>query len=435
MKKLVGWIIIIIFSISILFLVSKNNNQYSISCNDKKIEVQLKYKGLENSVDFTKDNKGTYFIAFTNKVVAIEKNGKSYVLMEDNDFNIWSMEYYNNKLYIATKDKLVSYDIESRQMENCIENIPNYGDFPRILMKVKGDYLFITVGAATNSGVVGPDNKWISTYPSHHDYTPKKITLKGTKFGENNNGAFVPNNTENIKGQIIEGSKIGTSTVLIYNLNTKAYETFAWGVRNISGLDFSSEGKIYGTIGGMEDRGLRPVANDSDYIYEIKKGVWHGFPDFSGGDPVTSPRFSSKENVTNSFLLEKHPSNNPPAPVYQHNDVKTLGSLCIDTKGLLIGKDNIIFYDKKNNEILSYNTKERPVTFLSLGDKSNITSMKIIEDQLLLLENSEGILYSVSSKTDSDSTYFNNNMYLSLLVITLTSIVSIILLLLRVKHK
>jgi hypothetical protein len=431
MKKIIGWILLILFSISILFLLSRNNNQYSITCNDKNVRVELKYKGLENSVDFSKDEKNNYYIAFNKKIVVIEENGKSYILLENTDFNIWSIEYSNDNLYIATQDKIISYNIKTKEQVECITKIPNYGDFSRTIIKAKGEYLFITVGAATNSGVVGPDNNWVKDYPNHHDFTPKKITLQGVNFGPSNNGAFVPHSNSNIKGEIVEGKKIGTSSVLIYNLNTKAYETFAWGIRNIKGLDFSSEGKLYATVGGMENRGLRPVSNDFDYIYEIKKNTWHGFPDFSGGDPITSPRFIDENNKTNPFILEKHPTNNPPAPIYQHNEVSTLESLSIDSKGVLGNKDSIYFYDRNTNRILSYTTREVPKTFMELGDKNNIASMKITEDQLVLLENKEGILYSVNLKDINTTSYIKNNLYTSLLVVTVTFIISIMLLFLK----
>ncbi|MEG1795086.1 MAG: hypothetical protein RR262_01145 [Clostridium sp.] len=435
MKKAIGWIVLILFSISIIFFTNKNNKQYSITCNDKDVKVELKYKGLESAVDFIKDEKNNYYIAFKDKIVVIEENGKSYVLLQDNDFNIGSLEYFNNNLYIATKDKIIAYNINSKEQIECMSGIPNYGDYTKTLIRARGEYLFITVGAATNSGIVGEDNTWLKDYPNHHDVTPKKITLQGINFGPSNTGAFVPNNTSNIKGQTIEGNKIGTSSVIIYNLNTKAYETFAWGIRNINGLDFSSEGKLYATVGGIENRGFRPVLNDSDYIYDIKKEVWHGFPDFSGGDPVTSPRFADAKNDTNSFLLEKHPTNNPPAPVYQHDDVSTLGPLCIDSKGILGNKDKIYFYDKNNNKILSYTIKETSKDFIDLGEKSNIASMKMVNDQLIILENNEGILYSASFKDGDTSSYMRNNLYISLLVLTITFIISIILLLLKKQSK
>jgi hypothetical protein len=435
MKKAIGWIVLILFSISIIFFTNKTNKQYNITCNDKDVKVELKYKGLENAVDFSKDEENNYYIAFKDKIVVIEENGKSYILLQNNEFNIGSLDYFNNNLYIATKDKVIAYNIKSKEQIECVSNIPNYGDYDKTLIKVRGEYLFITVGAATNSGIVGEDNMWLKDYPNHHDFTPKKITLQGINFGPSNTGAFVPNNTPNFKGQTIEGNKIGNSIVIIYNINTKAYETFAWGIRNINGLDFSSEGKLYAVVGGMENRGLRPVLNDSDYIYEIKKGIWHGFPDFSGGDPITSPRFADEKGNTNSFLLEKHPTNNPPAPIYQHDDASTLGTLCIDSEGTLGNKDKIYFYDKNNNKILSYTIKEVANNFIDLGEKSNIASMKMGNNQLIVLENNEGILYSVSFKNEDNTNYMRNNLYISLLVMTVTLIVSIMLLLFKKQSK
>lgn len=428
MKKLIGWILLILFSMGILFFISKNNKEYSIVCNDKAINVELKYKGLENSIDFTKDEKGNFYIAFKNKLVVIEQNGKSYILHEDSNLEIYNVEYFNNTIYIASKDKVLLFNLFNKEITECIQNIPNYGDYKNTLLKIKGDYLFVTVGSATNSGVVGPDNTWTEQYPDHHDISPKKITLRGNNFGPSNNGAYVAKDIANIKNQIIEGNNIGNSTVIIYNLKSKAYETFAWGIRNIKGMDFSSEGKIYATVGGIEERGLRPIYNDTDYIYEIKKGIWHGFPDYSGGDPVTSPRFSDDNGNVPEFIMEKHPSNNPPSPSYQHSDISTLGPLCIDSKAVLKNKDKMYFYDKKNNKILSLSNKEKAKEFISLGDKSNIAAIKIIDDEMLMLENKEGVLYSLTSKEPSIENNIKNKVYLSLLVVVITLIVSIIIL-------
>lgn len=431
MKKFIGWIIIILCSLVLLFFISKNNNEYSINCNDKDIRVKLKYKGLENSVDFSKDENNNYYVAFKDKIVVIEEDGVSYVLLDDKSYDISSIDFFKDNLYIATGDKVVELNIKSKNITECIKDIPNYGDYNKVLVRVKGEYLFVTIGSATNSGVVGPDNKWVSDYPNHHDITPRKIILKGGNFGLSNNGAFVANNTSNIKGQIMEGSKVGNSTLLIYNINTKAYETFAWGIRNINGFDFSSDGKIYATVGGMENRGYRPIYNDSDYIFEIKKNNWYGFPDFSGGDPVTSPRFSDDKSEPIDFLMEKHPTNNPSGPVYQHNEVSTLGSLCIDTSGDFKIKDAIYFYDKKNNNILDMPFKGKPKVFVNFGDKTKIMSMKIIDGELLILESNQGEIYSLSSKNSNESKYLKNNLYISLLTFTVTLIISIVALFLK----
>ena len=269
------------------------------------------------------------------------------------------------------------------------------------LIRINGDYLFVTIGAATNSGVVGLDNTWIDDYPQNHDISPKSITIKGINFGEENTGAFVPYKTRNIKGQIITEHMIGNSSIIIYNLKTGAQGKFAWGIRNMKGIDFNSEGKILVTVGGMEDRGLRPVKGDSDYIYGIKKNTWYGFPDYTGGDPISSPKFKGINNNTIPFILDQHPTTNPPAPIYQHRAVDSLVSLAVDKKGVLRDKDCIYFYEKNDNSIYSLNKINALKEKINFGSGAYISSMKFF-DKLIVLDSKSGYLISIEKNTNND---------------------------------
>jgi glucose/arabinose dehydrogenase len=47
---------------------------------------------------------------------------------------------------------------------------------------------------------------------------------------------------------------------------------------------------------------------------EVKAGVWYGWPDFSGGEPLTSDRFKPPGKRRPEFLLSAHP-NLPPKPI------------------------------------------------------------------------------------------------------------------------
>ena len=69
---------------------------------------------------------------------------------------------------------------------------------------------------------------------------------------------------------------------------------------------FNNNGNIVAIVGGMEDEGSRAVKDDKDYIYEIKENAWYGWPDYSGGDPINSPRFSDNENKLEAVI------SNPP---------------------------------------------------------------------------------------------------------------------------
>jgi hypothetical protein len=72
-------------------------------------------------------------------------------------------------------------------------------------------------------------------------------------------------------------------------------------------------------MNGMDERGSRPIAHDTDKIYSIDVtnhsnwGKWYGWPDYINyGEPVTNPEFKSafeipKNNNTIVFLMQKHP--------------------------------------------------------------------------------------------------------------------------------
>lgn len=426
MKKFCGWILLLIFSISIFIFAIMDKNDYGVLCKENNVNLEVKYKGLTGSRDFDKDEKENYYIAFKDRIIAVEKNGKSYNLFSKNSLDITSIQYYKDKIYYASDSSIFCYDLKTKEHIECIKGIPNVGDYNKILLKIRGEYLFVAIGSATNSGVVGEDNIWKKNFPTEHDYSPNTIILKGNNFGDNNTGAFVEYGKSNLVGHIIEKSEIGNSTVLIYNLNTNAYETFAWGIRNIMGMDFSSEGKLIATVGGMENRGLRPINNDSDYIYEIQKGVWYGFPDFSGGDPVDSLRFLDKDNKPTELILEKHPIENPPGPLYQYSKVSALKSIAVDSQGEFGEKDGMYFYDSIDKKIYRYNKLRTPKEYIDFGDKAQIESMKILDNKLNILENNQGILYELKTCENKDNVISLKSLFKYLIFIALTLVIIII---------
>ncbi|WP_142414733.1 PQQ-dependent sugar dehydrogenase [Hathewaya massiliensis] len=386
---------LVIVIIGITGFLKLNFYSMDLKVEDDNLKAEEKFKGFEGAVDFTYDGKDTYFVAFKNKIQEFNEKGWSNTVLKNKDLNISSIEYNEGNLYFASNNKVYSYNLKNKRQEVILKEIPNYGDYKDSMLKIKGEYLFVTIGSATNSGVVGKDNKWVEDYPHNHDITPKSITIRGENFGEEKTGAFVPYKTQNIKGQILTRGFPGNSSVIIYNLKTGGKETFAWGIRNIKGIDFSSEDKIFATVGGMENRGHRPVVGDVDYIFQIKKGLWYGWPDYSGGDPVTSPRFKGEKNTGISFLLDKHPSTNPPAPFVQHKKLNDLGVLAIDREEVLGEKDSIFFYEKKDNSICEVKKDKVISKKITLPQSSEVSSMKFCNGNLIILDSKNGIIYYV----------------------------------------
>ncbi|WP_298838283.1 hypothetical protein, partial [Clostridium sp.] len=425
MKKTIGFIIILVLMAFALFSLRSSFKEYGVTVKDGSIKTQVLYKGLNNSVDFTKDNEGNYYIAFKDRIQYIDKAGRAFNIFINKNLSITSLDYNKKTLYYASGTRVYSYNLISKENKEIIKNIPNYGDYNKSLIRINGDYLFVTIGSATNSGVVGLDNKWLDNYPQNHDITPKSITIKGINFAGVKTGAFVPYLTRNVKGQIITQHVIGNSSIIVYNLKTGAQGKFAWGIRNMTGIDFNSEGKVLVIVGGMEARGLRAVKGDSDYIYKIKKNEWYGFPDYSGGDPISSPKFTDLFNKPIPAILDNHPTINPPAPIYQHKSVNSLISLAIDTKGIFGDKDCIYFYEKNDNSIYSLNKNSALKEKVKFESGAYISSIKFF-DNLIILDSKNGYLISIEKCKSSNISSGIGEFYYFLLTIVTTLIVVIL---------
>jgi len=425
MKKTIGFIVILAAMAFALFSLKSSFKEYRVTVKDEALKSQILFKGLSNAADFTSDSEGNYYIAFKDRVQYIDKLGKSYNVFINKKLSITSLDYCKEVLYYASDTKVYSYNLISKENKEIIKNIPNYGDYNSSLIRINGDYLFVTIGAATNSGVVGPDNQWLEEYPQNHDITPKSITIKGINFGEKKTGAFVSYKTRNIKGQIITEHMPGNSSIITYNLKTGVEENFAWGIRNMKAIDFTSEGEMLATVGGMENRGLRPVKGDSDYIYKIKKNAWYGFPDYTGGDPINSPKFKGLNNKTIPFILDQHPTTNPNAPIYQHSAVDSLVALAVDKKAILGDKNCIYFYERNDNSIYSLNKVSALKEKVNFEEGAYISSMKFFNN-LVVLDSKNGYLISIEKNENNDINKGTQKFICYLLAIVVTLIVSII---------
>jgi glucose/arabinose dehydrogenase len=185
--------------------------------------------------------------------------------------------------------------------------------------------LYFTVGTATNSGVVGPDNAqfgWLWRHPDFHDVPPRDVVLKGQNFTSENplrpgeratTGAYLPFGTPSSPGQTIRGRIPAGGALYRIPVGGGRLELVAWGFRNPYGLALSPRGQLYVTVNGYDDRGSRPIFGAGDCLYAVRTGLWYGWPDFSGGKPVTLPGFKAPGKAQPQFLLARHP-NPPPAP-------------------------------------------------------------------------------------------------------------------------
>lgn len=166
---------------------------------------------------------------------------------------------------------------------------------------------------------------WLKRRPDFHDTPCHDITLAGANFESPDaahempeqrviTGAFVAFGTPTTKGQVIPGSVPCNGAVMKISPEGGKPDLVAWGFRNPFGLAFASDGKLYVTDNGYDERGSRPVWGAGDLLWAVTQGTWYGWPDFSGGLPLTRNEFRPPTKRAPQFLLASHP-NPPPKPV------------------------------------------------------------------------------------------------------------------------
>lgn len=180
--------------------------------------------------------------------------------------------------------------------------------------------LYFTVGTATNSAVVGPDNEsWLKRDPKFHDTPARDYVLYGRNFASKNpltpneeelveTGAFKPFGVPSKEGEVIKGDLYANGVVYRCDMDGSKLQIYADGLRNPFGLGFSPfNGKLYLTDNGADDRGSRPINKDWDNLWEVKRKGWYGWPDFFSGLPATDPHFHVEGKPKPSFLIKNHP--------------------------------------------------------------------------------------------------------------------------------
>lgn len=271
----------------------------------------------------------------TPRLLRIGAGGKKETVAEGGKNGPWTgVAFHNGAFYVAEGGELEGGRIlriaPDGTMARLIENIPSRGDHHTNGPVIGPDgWLYFAVGTATNSGVVGEDNYtfgWLKRYPDFHDVACRDIELAGRNFETENflkpgaqetvlTGAFVPFGVKTEKGQIVKGRIPCSGAVMRIRPEGGSAELVAWGFRNPFGLAFSPDGRLYLTENQYDVRGSRPVFGAGDLLWEVKPGVWYGWPDYHGHHALgEGERYKVPWGHNPEQLLSKHPAA-PPDPV------------------------------------------------------------------------------------------------------------------------
>lgn len=307
-----------------------------------RIEIVARNLAFPTGIAF--DNHGGVYVTesgysygevfATPRLVRIGANGERAAIAEGARNGPWNgVVYHEGFFYIAEGGVLEGGKILRVSPEGetvvLIEGLPSFGDHHTNGPAIGPDgHLYFGQGKATNSGVVGKDNKkfgWLDRHPDFHDVPGENVTLRGQNFetpdlvaeqenGRVKTGAFSPFGQETQEGQQVEGAVIASGSIVRLPLEGGEPKQVAWGFRNPFGLAFSPEGELYVTDNGYDNRGSRPVWGAPDLLWRVTPGLWYGWPDYAGGRPLTDPFFRPPGKPALQFLLQEHP-NAPPDPV------------------------------------------------------------------------------------------------------------------------
>ena len=415
MWRFLKFLIFSIIIVSLSFGIYKFSNRYDLNLIYENVDWSINTKGLGGAVSFDFDKENNLYIAFKNTIKMINKDNKEEILVYDKSLNIYDIACYNNDIIIASDNRVLLYDVNNEQYTELINNLPNNGLNHKTNIILNRDYLYISIGSNTNSGIVDENNK---------NEDKASFEWESTGIGYNNNYAFVPFGEKVIEGQKIKENVLSNASILRYDLNSNEFITYATGIRNVEGLAIDSLGKLTAIVGGMEDSGVRAVKDDADYIYNIKEKAWYGWPDFSGGDPITSPRFSDGTNKL-SFVIANHPTEVILGPRYQHDKVASLKGLTIDYEGKCFPKDTVIFADNVDNYIYVLTENDTSKVIVELDKDSHIEKIKYNDANIYILDSKGGCLYKIGGQINTTIFNLPNIIWIFIIVFVMAIIIAI----------
>ena len=255
------------------------------------------------------------------RVVRVNSDGSTTAIGSGWNGPVTDVKFHDGWLYVSHQGMVSRIRPDGTDRADVITGLPSMGDHSNAEITFGPDgKLYVAVGTATNSGVVGPDNflfGWPQRFPEFHDVPCEDITVRATNYTSEDprtsdpndtavTGPFQPFGEPATEGEVIEGSVKCNGSILRANPDGSDLEVFAWGLRNSFGIGFDDTGQLWATNNGMDERGSRPVEGDLDYLLRIVFDEWYGWPDYSSGDPVNQARFAVEGEIPR-LLTESTP--------------------------------------------------------------------------------------------------------------------------------
>lgn len=316
--------------------------------------IEAAAKGLSSPLCVAFDELGDPYVAemgsmrgsaySSGRVVRIRDDGTAEPVIEDFTGSLTGLTYYEGAFFAAEHghSSRIWRIFPDGDRQLLVEGLPGGGDHPTSSLVVSNNrFIYFGQGTRTNSGVVGLDNRWASGHPELCDIPGVDTVLAGRNYstpdlfgpGEVLTGAFKVYGVACEEGEIIPGDDLCSGGILRIDPDGGERQLFAWGFRRPLGMSVHADGRIFCTDIGIEDRGSRGVADGRSYVWQAVEGGWYGWPDYTGGRPVTE--------LGAEFVMEEHPplAGKPVAELPAKMGIAGLDF----SRSLIFGPDDIAF--------------------------------------------------------------------------------------------
>lgn len=418
MKKFLKYSLASIFIVAFALGIYIYTSGYRIEVQEKGIKSDIFLKGFENAVALESDGKGNYFICYENEIIKINKENMTEKIYTNNGLEIEDAVYLENNLFLLSKGDLLRVNLNDGSIDRIIKDIPFGNERIKRKLLINKDKMYLSIGSFTNTGIMEKSDQFTKEL---WDKSPVDLELTGENFGDGNTGAFKKYGEKSTADEKVKGESLGNSAVYEIDIEKKEGLLYASGIKNILAWDINSSGEIVGAIEGLEPDGTRGALRDTDHIYKITKGTWYGWPDYSGGDKISSPKFSDSEAIKQ--IIKKPLEEVVKGPDYEHNNLSSLDCLAIDRKGVILEEDTILFFDNKENKVFSLDNKKKVTEFLKLDKNSEIKDIVFLDTECLLLDSQSGYIY----RLEKDRLNFIGNIPKSIIIILVVTGLAILL--------
>ena len=288
-------------------------------------------QGLNYPSSMTWDDAGNLYILESHtvpvpmlkpKIVRVARDGRiTRVSLDGNaaptgDTAV-GLTFHDGWLYFSHEEKDATFAISrvrpgGGNVERILGGLPAQGDHDvNYLLFDRDGALHFGLGSVTNAGVVSsadPVNaKWLAKHPQTAEIPCRDIVLTRQQFSSAKDakvtGAYQPHGQAGATR--VPGRALCSGAVYRLAPGSTQPEVLAWGFRNPVALAFDDSGTLFIGMHGADIRSTRPVLDDPDAIYRLRRGAWYGWPDYSAAlRPITDAAYQPPRE----FLATGHSS-------------------------------------------------------------------------------------------------------------------------------